>query len=68
MLRSITGFHTDEVGDWVAELACGHNQHVRNSPPLIIREWVTNEVGRAAMIGERLNCVKCDEAEPRDRD
>ncbi|HBL45074.1 MAG TPA: DUF3565 domain-containing protein, partial [Planctomycetaceae bacterium] len=24
MLQPITGYHTDEEGHWVAELACGH--------------------------------------------
>ena len=31
-LRKIVGFHLDENLDWVAELECGHQQHVR--PPL----------------------------------
>ena len=30
MQRKITGFHLDEEGYWVAELECGHNQHVRH--------------------------------------
>jgi hypothetical protein len=27
--RAIVGFHQDAEGDWVAKLACGHRQHVR---------------------------------------
>ncbi|HNP02715.1 MAG TPA: DUF3565 domain-containing protein, partial [Agitococcus sp.] len=27
MQQAIVGFHTDEENHWVAELACGHNQH-----------------------------------------
>ena len=33
MERQVTGFHQDEEGHWVAELECGHNQHVRHDPP-----------------------------------
>ncbi|MGN0857666.1 MAG: DUF3565 domain-containing protein, partial [Stenotrophomonas sp.] len=28
----ITGFHQDDQGHWVAELACGHGRHVRHNP------------------------------------
>jgi hypothetical protein len=62
MLRSITGYHLDEEGDWVAELACGHNQHVRHDPPWQIRLWVTTEYGRKAHLGRQLDCLKCDRA------
>jgi hypothetical protein len=31
--RKIVGFHLDERKDWVAELECGHQQHVRHNPP-----------------------------------
>ncbi|HYA38463.1 MAG TPA: DUF3565 domain-containing protein [Candidatus Methylomirabilis sp.] len=33
MQRRIAGFHEDEHGDWVADLQCGHGQHMRHSPP-----------------------------------
>ena len=29
MDKRIVGFHQDEEAHWVAELECGHNQHVR---------------------------------------
>ncbi|MFT4728722.1 MAG: hypothetical protein ACI9UN_003235 [Granulosicoccus sp.] len=32
MLQKITGFHQDDKADWVAELSCGHGQHVRHNP------------------------------------
>ena len=60
-LRKITGFHTDEHGDWVAELECGHGQHVRHSPPWMVREWVCTEERRSGYLGRELNCVICDE-------
>ena len=61
MDRRITGFHQDEHGDWVAELECGHGQHVRHDPPWLVREWVTTGHGRAAHLGTTLWCVRCVE-------
>lgn len=66
MKQSITGFHTDEEDDWVAELECGHNQHVRHDPPWQLRPWVTTEEGRESRIGYELDCKKCDRGEPKD--
>ena len=67
MERRISGFHRDEELHWVAELECGHNQHVRHDPPWTNRPWVTTPEGRARMIGATLACKKCDEGAPRDR-
>jgi hypothetical protein len=66
MDRRIVGFHQDEKHDWVAELECGHNQHVRHDPPWINRPWVTTSEGRAGAIGQTLACRKCDQGAPRD--
>ena len=66
MLKAITGYHKDEEEHWVAELECGHNQHVRHNPPWMNRPWVVTEAGRNLMLGYQLNCVKCDRGEPRD--
>lgn len=65
MKRAITGFHKDEHKDWVAELECGHNQHVRHNPPWKLRPWVVTESGRNEHLGNLLNCLKCDRNEPR---
>jgi hypothetical protein len=59
--QTIIGFHQDEQGDWVADLACGHTQHVRHRPPWELRQWVTTEEGRRAHVGKILPCKKCDE-------
>lgn len=61
MERAITGFHQDDQGHWVAELVCGHNQHVRHDPPWQVRPWVLTEEGRRTRLGVILNCVLCDE-------
>jgi hypothetical protein len=52
----ITGFHQDEAGHWVAELECGHNQHIRHDPPWTIRSWVLTEEGRNGFLGRELAC------------
>jgi len=63
-LREIVGFHTDEEGHWVAELKCGHTQHVRHDPPWQNRPWVTTAEGRARFIGVELACRQCEEEGP----
>lgn len=60
MERRIVGFHQDEERHWVAELECGHTQHVRHDPPWVNRPWVTSAEGRAGMLGFMLNCRLCD--------
>lgn len=66
MNQPITGYHKDEEGDWVAELKCGHNQHVRHDPPWQLRPWVTTAEGRKDHLGDELDCTKCDRNEPKD--
>ena len=56
-----------KLGKEPAELACGHFQHVRHDPPWVERLWVITEAGRANMLGQRLNCKKCDAGDPPDR-
>jgi hypothetical protein len=58
-LRRIVGFRQDEEAHWIAELECGHTQHVRHDPPWQVREWTATEYGRAGMVGERLACREC---------
>lgn len=60
MKQAITGFHLDEEHHWVEELSCAHFQHVRHNPPWQERPWVMTESGRASMLGQMLNCKKCD--------
>ncbi|HXT15684.1 MAG TPA: DUF3565 domain-containing protein [Gemmatimonadaceae bacterium] len=59
MSRRIVGFHTDDEQHWVADLECGHTQHVRHDPPWQQRPWVITPEGRASWIGRPLSCVKC---------
>ncbi len=63
MIRSIVAFHADLTGDWVAELSCYHNQHIRHRPPFQPRPWVDDAVGRAGRIGSPIDCPLCDRAE-----
>lgn len=57
--QAIIGFHQDEFDDWVADLACGHTQHVRHNPPWQERPWVITEAGRHSHLGQTLWCKKC---------
>ena len=57
--RAITGFHQDDEGHWVAELACGHGQHMRHDPPWQNRPWVLTPEGRSSFIGVEIPCVRC---------
>lgn len=63
VLRAITGFHQDDDSDWVAELSCGHDQHVRHRPPFHELPWVSSDTGRSEHIGKALECPFCDRAE-----
>jgi hypothetical protein len=60
MQQTIMRFHLDEEQHWVAELACGHNQHVRHTPPWQNRPWVMTEIGRNEKLGMMLECKLCD--------
>jgi hypothetical protein len=43
----------------VAELECGHGQHVRHNPPWQVRPWVQTEAGRREKLGTSLDCLLC---------
>lgn len=63
MKRRVIAYHQDEILDWVADLDCGHKQHVRHNPPWMDRPWVMTPEGREKFIGSTLNCKACDEKE-----
>ena len=66
-LQAMVGYHLDSENHWVAELTCGHFQHVRHEPPWMVRAWVLTEEGRRSMLGYELDCKKCDRGEPKDK-
>jgi hypothetical protein len=66
MKQPIRGYHQDDADDWVAQLACGHFQHLRHNPPWVSRPWVITEQGRASKLGCELECKKCDQGAPAD--
>jgi hypothetical protein len=59
--REIVGFHDDGRGGWVAELACGHQRHVRHDPPFRLAPWILDEEGRRGRIGQTIDCGRCDQ-------
>ncbi|MCH7329074.1 DUF3565 domain-containing protein [Acinetobacter modestus] len=61
MQQAIVGFHLDEENHWVADLACGHTQHVRHEPPWQNRPWVLTGQGRKEKLGVMLECKKCED-------
>jgi hypothetical protein len=62
--RRIAGFHPDGEGHWVADLECGHTQHVRHEPPWQVRPWVLTPEGRAGFLGRALECPACAAGDP----
>ncbi len=66
MDQRIIGFHQDDEQHWIAELECGHNQHVRHAPPWTNRPWVVSAAGRNSTLGKVLGCRKCDAGAPKD--
>ena len=66
MKRRILTVRADpaEPGAWIAELECGHTQHVRHEPPFRDRPWVRSEAGRAQSIGVPIDCPRCEEEGP----
>jgi tellurite methyltransferase len=63
MRRTITRFVADDAGDWIAELSCGHDQHVHHRPPFQDRPWVLESATRLERVGTFLQCPLCDHAE-----
>ena len=55
MQQAIVGFHLDDENHWVANLSCGHTQHVRHDPPWQNRPWVLTEQGRKEKLGVMLD-------------
>ncbi|HKH82501.1 MAG TPA: DUF3565 domain-containing protein [Gemmatimonadales bacterium] len=43
----------------MAELECGHTQHLRHDPPWQVRPWVTTSEGRTRHLGTPLTCRLC---------
>jgi tellurite resistance-related uncharacterized protein len=63
VIRSIINFHQDDEDDWVAELSCLHNQHIRHHPPFQNHPWILKESERDAHLGSEIDCLLCDRAE-----
>jgi len=62
--RAIVAFRLDAEGEWVAELACGHRQHVRHRPPFFPRPWVLEPDTRRQRLGTLLECRLCGQNVP----
>ncbi|RAU43714.1 MULTISPECIES: DUF3565 domain-containing protein [unclassified Pseudomonas] len=56
---TVTGFRQDQDGHWIAELSCGHTQHLRHQPPWQSRAWVLDSKQRQEKIGQPFHCGWC---------
>ena len=56
----IAAFRQDADRDWIADLACGHSQHVRHRPPWQNRPWVESDEERQAKLGAAIECLACE--------
>ena len=61
--RRIVEFRQDQEGEWIAELECGHSQHVRHTPPWQERPWVLTPEGRAGRLGTPMPCRLCGDSD-----
>ena len=57
MNQKITRFHKDEENHSVADLECGHAQHVRHDPPWMDRPWTQTQ--RDAIAASTWNSIAC---------
>lgn len=57
--QKIISFHQDDLNDWVAVLACGHQRHVRHNPPWTNHPWVMTAEGRQQFLGVEIECKPC---------
>src|SRR5690606_5882716 len=55
----LLGFHQDGDGHWVAELSCGHTQHLRHQPPWQNRAWILDPLERQRHLGRPFACGWC---------
>ncbi|HEV8360438.1 MAG TPA: DUF3565 domain-containing protein [Candidatus Thermoplasmatota archaeon] len=60
MMRRILEFHAAPIG-WVAELDCGHALPLRPDRHGGANAWVANPIARAAHVGQRAPCLRCDD-------
>jgi hypothetical protein len=58
--QPIVGFRQDAEGHWIADLQCGHSQHMRHQPPWTVRPWVLTAEGRDRFIGTPIPCPLCE--------
>lgn len=60
-MARIVSFRQDAERQWIADLSCGHSQHMRHQPPWQVRPWVLTVEGRARFIGVEVACPLCED-------
>jgi tellurite methyltransferase len=53
----------DSAASIIAALDCGHRRHIRHRPPLESHPWILDPTERAARVGQRIECGRCERLE-----
>src|SRR5690606_27430989 len=59
--RTMLSFERAADGEWTVALDCGHRRHVRHRPPLSSYPWIDDPEGRAAHVGQLIECERCSQ-------
>ncbi len=59
--RTMLSFVRAADRDWSVLLDCGHIRHIRHRPPLSSYPWIDDPQGRAAHVGQRIECERCSQ-------
>lgn len=61
--RQILSVALESADTVITTLDCGHRRHIRHRPPLESHPWILDPAGRAARVGQRIECGRCDQLE-----
>jgi tellurite methyltransferase len=61
--RQILDIEAESADSCVAALDCGHRRHIRHRPPLERHPWILDPAERAARVGQRIECGRCERLE-----
>ena len=61
--RRILNLESESADSVIAVLDCGHRRHIRHRPPLEMHPWILDPAARAARIGQRIECGRCEQLE-----
>jgi len=65
--RTIASHRKDDAGTRVLGLDCGHERHVRHSPPWSHYPWALDDAACDRKLGESIECAHCGQRRLPDR-